>query len=423
MLKSGINISTKDLAHQTQQIETDHSKSFKFLFYACFILLFVIGGSISFTGIIPFRMAYVAFLPMVMMPFFRPKFDSVFIITIIFTIHIFLSAFLNGLSLTYVITFFRFVLIPYSMYYVVKKYCTPKTIKKIINICMALGMIQLPIIIFQKSFYDTLIQYSAVHVIQIDFDFGTFYTANDPATVYFILGLILFMLFDKNGSEFIKNKGVKIIWLATTVLITNSKLLSFVMLSVFGVYFLMNIKLKQIAISLLIISSVASVIVSLGFADNLKENIELAVSDLTLSGGDSRAEIKAFLEGKYSRQAAVLYYLSQPIKFIGDGPSRYFDPITGEYSLGNRGQIFIFYSEIGLIGLFLGFLILFFMQRSYSDTSLKFRMGLFIIISLLTLTTSVMSDASLIFMYNIFLSASFLSQSPQKKYHESFNNL
>jgi hypothetical protein len=149
-----------------------------------------------------------------------------------------------------------------------------------------------------------------------------------------------------------------------------------------------------------------------GLLEQVENKIRTGVVQLSLEHLKSQDE-SVFLQGGYSRGAAILFYLSQPLKLIGDGPSRYYDPSTREYSLGNTGQIFTRYSEIGLVGLITSFWILYKIGKSVSFASTSMRIGTFLVICALTLTSSVMSDASIMLAYNIFLRTNLLSMKPR----------
>jgi hypothetical protein len=132
------------------------------------------------------------------------------------------------------------------------------------------------------------------------------------------------------------------------------------------------------------------------------ENVQLL-----LGTGWEDQDIDKFLRGDYARGAAVLYYLSEPLKIIGDGPSKYYDPVSKEFLLGNRGQVFTFYSEVGMLGVASSFWFLF---RIGAEFSSRIRWPLVLSVAALSITSSVMSDASIMFAYTFFLRTSLLSQ-------------
>ncbi len=345
-------------------------------------------------------MAYVAPLPFLLMIKHGFKWDNVTKIFLIFLITIIISGIINGSSLKEIFLFTRFIVTSYSMYYLASIYITHKNAKKIISLCITIGMIQLPVLILQRLLYDTLIPHSAVFVMEIDFYFGTFFINNDKVLSLFLTGAILFLLFDAKNNYFIKHRYFKAVWLTLSVFISNSIVSHLVLIIIWLYYFLRRFSLIRIfrfsALLVLVVSSFAA----FNYLDTWSDFLKLSITKIILKQAGNE---EAFFEGNYSRAAAIAYYRSQPIKLLGDGPSRYYDPITRKYLLGNRGQIFIFYSEIGLIGLLLGYLILYRMAKSPGAMKKNILVLFFISIAALTLTTSVLSNAGIMLAYNIFL--------------------
>jgi hypothetical protein len=112
-----------------------------------------------------------------------------------------------------------------------------------------------------------------------------------------------------------------------------------------------------------------------------------------------------FLAGRYGRGAAVAYYLNREILWLGDGPSRYYDPLSRVRLLGNWGHAFGFYSEVGVFGWL--FSVLFFLLIAFPGQDGKFRLRwvpvlLFLAIQALSFTTQIMNDISIVLAYCIF---------------------
>jgi hypothetical protein len=129
-----------------------------------------------------------------------------------------------------------------------------------------------------------------------------------------------------------------------------------------------------------------------------KEELTKALVQATFQ--DS-GDLDAFKSGEYNRTAAVLYYINQPIKWFGDGPGKYFDVKTRERELGNTGHVFTIYSEAGLIGLLLSYLIIYYMTRVCRN---KLIANLyFVTILILSFTSNVLGDAGIVLGFNIFL--------------------
>jgi hypothetical protein len=148
-------------------------------------------------------------------------------------------------------------------------------------------------------------------------------------------------------------------------------------------------------------------ILSLGFYEFLEWKIADFVQQLSIDSIQNAAGTN-FEEGKYERTAAIYFYLTQPLKVLGDGPSAYYDALNREFTLGNTGQVFTLYAEVGIVGLLFGYWIFFEMSRR-SSASRKMAIGCFLLMSALTITAFALSDASLLLAYNIFLKTNLVS--------------
>jgi hypothetical protein len=146
----------------------------------------------------------------------------------------------------------------------------------------------------------------------------------------------------------------------------------------------------------------------LGFMESFGEKLDNTIEQITFEGDAQEAE-DAFLSGNYSRGAALLYYLDQPMKIIGDGPSRYYSPVTREYVLGNTGQLLTFYSEVGMAGLLAGYIVLFVLASRHNGISSVYKAFLFFVVSIITITTGVMNDSSIMLTYAMLLRTDLIS--------------
>jgi hypothetical protein len=378
----------------------------KLTFYAVFGLLFCIGGLLAFTGIIPFRMVYVSPLPFLLIPFFGVPVDRVAQLFLLLVIVILTSGAINGSSPMDIVLFSRFVITPLGMFYLAKTFLTRRNVKRVLSISMAVGMIQLPIVIVQRLLYDQLIQFASIPIARVDFNVGTFYVKDDPALSFFLIGLVLFLLFDDKNNYFVRHRYLKAMWLSVTVLLANSILSHLLIVGLWAYFVLRQFSLKTLVRVSFGAVAVIAVVQNLGYSQSWVSNVQPVLQQVTFSRTSDEA---TFREGSYARSAAVLYYLRQPLKVWGDGPSKYYDPVTKRYVLGNRGQIFTFYAEIGMVGLLVGYLILLAMARKTRRASRRIALPLFFCVSALTITTSVMSDASIMLAYSIFLNTNLAS--------------
>lgn len=388
----------------------------KVIFYTVFAFAFLIGGAIVLLNIAPFRLFYLAPLAFLLLPIYGIKIGTVEKVFLLFLGEIIVSAILNHVSLGQFLGFLRFIGIPYSMYYLCKNYINQNNIKKIIRICIMVACLQPPLVFIQQTFFGPInsILPAATRYAEedrIDFSFGSFYVSNDPALSFFLMGLILFLLFDNANNWFIKNRFFLAGYFTLGVLLSNSQLSNMMVILIWLVFLLRRFKVKVLVKSLAIVTGAALLILSLGFYEFLEWKISDALTQVSIESIQSAAGSN-FEEGKYERTAAIYYYLTQPLKILGDGPSAYYDALNREFTLGNTGQVFTLYAEVGIVGLLFGYLIFFEMSRRRS-ASKKMAWGCFLLISALTITAFVLSDVSLMLAYNIFLKTNLVSGGKQ----------
>lgn len=386
----------------------------KIVFYTVFALAFLVGGAIFLFDIIPFRLFYLAPLAILVVPIYGIKIGKVEKIFLLFLVEIIASALLNHVSFGHLLSFLRFIGIPYSMYYLCKNYINENNIKKIIKLCILVACLQPPLVFIQQTFYgiiNPLLPASTQYEDKMDFSFGTFYVSDDPAMSFFLMGLIFFLLFDNDNNQFIKNRFLLAGYFTLGVLLSNSQLSNILVILIWVVFLLRRFKVRDLVKSLTIATAAVLLILSLGFYDSLRWKISNAVQQVSIEAIQSSAGTN-FEEGKYERTAAIYFYLTQPMKILGDGPSAYYDALNREFTRGNTGQVFTLYAEVGIVGLLLGYLIFFEMSRR-PNASKKMAWGCFLLISSLTITSFVLSDVSLMLAYNIFLSTGLVSRRKQ----------
>lgn len=384
----------------------------KLIFNIVFALAFLIGGAFFLSGI-PFRLFYLALLALLLLPVYGIRIGNVEKVFFIFFLEIVFSAIVNHSSVGQFLSFLRFIGIPYSMYYLCNNYIKQHNIKKIIRLCILVACLQPPLVFIQQTFFGPInsLLPAATRFLpedKIDFSFGSFYVSDDPSMSFFLMALIVFLLFDNENNHFIKRKYLLAGYFTLGVLISNSQLSNILVILIWIAFFLRRFKLKDILKSLVVVTVASLFILSLGFYDFLKWKISNAVEQFSIDAIQNAAGSN-FEEGKYERTAAIYFYLTQPIKIVGDGPSRYYDALNRQFTLGNTGQVFTLYAEVGIMGLMLGFLIFYEMGRRRT-ASKKMAWGCFLLLSALTITTFVLTDASLMLAYNIFLKTNLVPQ-------------
>jgi hypothetical protein len=384
----------------------------KIIFYTVFAFAFLIGGTVFLLNIFPFRLFYLAPLVFLLLPIYGVSIGTVEKVFLLFLVEIVISAIINRVSIGQFLSFLRFIGIPYAMYYLCKHYIKENNIKKIIRLCIVVACLQPPLVLIQQTFFEpinSLLPAATRYLPEesMDFSFGSFYISDDPSLSFFLMGLTVFLLFDTANNQFVKNRLVLAGYFSIGVLLANSQLSNMLVILIWVFFLFRRFQLKNLLKSFAIVTVALGLLLSLGFYEFLEWKISDAMQQTSMDAIESAAG-SGFEEGKYERTAAVYYHLTQPLKIFGDGPSAYYDALHKEFTMGNTGQIFTLYAEVGIAGLLFGYLIFFQMSRRRT-ASRKMAWGCFILISALTITAFVLSDASLILAYNIFLRTNLVS--------------
>lgn len=389
-------------------------------------LLFLFSGSINYLSNIPYRTAYVSLLPLIIMPFYKIKvINNVTKSLLLLLLIILISAALNNTQPAKVLLYLRYVYVPFSMYYLTDIYLNSKNIERVIKACVIIGIIQFPVVLIQKTFGNILLPYSTSSISLVDFYFGTFPWSSDVSMSFFLILLILYLLFDHTSDRIVNKKMLCVCIYSITILLSGSDILRFILLFIWVIFIIVTVFQRKGGKTLLIISFII-VIFAVPFLSDKIQNTAL-VGYYKLSGFDnvSDKEFMQFTYGRYSRKAAVLYFLEQPLSFFGDGPSTYVDPINRNNIIGISGQFLTFYAEIGILGLIISYLVLYSMilrskYKYYSKPHPYMNYAYFIVISIISLTHCILSDVTIMLIYNIFLKTHLIDLLQNKSKSDKF---
>lgn len=286
-------------------------------------------------------------------------------ITLLGTVAI-ISGIINRSSLVQIVSFARIPLTAYLVYYLVAAYFTNKSrVNRVLRIMYWIALAQLPVLILQRVSYPYLPAQLKFSILQgqlnrVDFAMGTF--DGDAHMTFFLIALLILLLFYENIGELVRYKWFMAAWLTLTVFVGNSQIQHLVIAVVWLLYLLSHLRPKTIT---LIGLGVALLIGTMGYLDQsgvltfspFEHTRHRAVRVFSETGRQER--IDNFLAGQQSRDGAIYYYLEQDIKWIGDGPGRYYNTATRERTLGSWGHLFTFYAEVGVIGWLLSLLVFF----------------------------------------------------------------
>ncbi len=382
-----------------------------FDFHLIFFLLFCLSGLLTYlsisTNLFPYRMNLVSALVVPLAFLFKIRINWTVIAFAALSMIVALSGMINNSSLMEFILFMRILGFSFLIYFLVDMYVRPENIAKLIRLSTIIALVQLPIILLERYSYEYLPQKVKSIVIPLDFDFGSFNFKGDASMAIFLVFIVIFLLFDKKHHYIIPKRWLVIAWLTLTVLITNAEIVKLILLIVWGVYIVVNINKKVIIYS----SASIALILAILFVSGKFESVAGQLLHSFQSANVSTKATEAFLSGGYGRGAAISYYIDKGITLFGDGPSKYYDPITRSRLLGNTGHIFTFYSEIGLLGWIFSVLIFLFIAVKIENTKIKISITMLIIflaIQMLSFTTEIMNDVSIFMIYCIFAKSSLI---------------
>ena len=382
----------------------------KWIFITVFSLVYLLSGLITMLDIIPYRMGLVSFFITPLFLLYGLKIDKVFLSYMLLTILIGLSAIYNNSPITQLLLFLRILMFSYLIYFLVRIFVNNKNIENLIKIAVLIGLLQLPVVIFQINTYGLLPARitQGLNLVAIDYDFGTFNFKGDSSMAFFILILLTYLLFEQKRTHFIRYRGFVILWFTLTILIANSEITKILLVIVWGTFFLS--RLNQ-PITLYLFLGLLVIMTGLGIAGILFELIESVARplqnpiDVFILGEGVDARINIYLNGGYSRAGAIYYYttIEQPLWF-GDGPSIYSDVFSKEKFRGNVGHIFTFYSEVGILASFMSYYIFFLIMFPFRGWKIRLslsRVLLFISVVIMSFTTQIMNDIGIMLSYCI----------------------
>lgn len=366
------------------------------LFYIVLILHCLVGGAIAFTGVIPFRPFFASLLVLLSVAIYKIKIDNILKFHTWFVFTILLSGIINGSSVNGMLMAMRVPVISYTMYLVVVGYLGKQKVD-IEWLIKVIAIIQLPIIITQIILYEPLASLSAVYTSFNDIRYGTFFVKSDPTMSTFLILVVIYLLFVKK--DFNKWNVIVILSACLSVFLASSRISQIALLMILGYYVFLNASFKQKAYAVPIIGLVLLAFSLTGYYSQLQFQLTQVWKQITFQQG---VDYEAFREGGYARGATILYFLSEPLKILGDGPGQYVNPLANEMSLGLQGEYFKTYAELGLVGL------LFSVGGIFIIVFSKLKKGFYrylIVFTLLTLgiTSDLYNDAGLMFIFYLMI--------------------
>jgi hypothetical protein len=368
------------------------------VFLIAFATLYLLSGALTVAIMDTYRMGLVSALVIPLVLLYGVRFDAVSLSFLALVAAIVLSAIYNATTLRDLVLFLRVPAFSFLMYYLSKLAMVPAKKKAILRWLLIIGVVQLPVV---------LAQYLIVR--GIDAGFGTFNFETDYALGFFeIMVLIVLLFFPKE--EVPAGWKMPLAWLVTlTVFTTNAQMTKLIALAVWLAYLIQRPRLIRFAKVLAIGTSVALAVQLFWSIGAMVEPPAAFLWKTPIVGDVLRPKaVKGtqepfgdYLEGGYARVGAIRYFLSQPLNVWGDGPSKYYDAISRQYSRGNIGHIFTYYAETGAVGLLASFVTLAaiaWMAGTRFKPSFVSSLA-FLCIGLLGFTNQIMNDVAVMLVY------------------------
>lgn len=280
------------------------------------------------------------------------------VISLALLVYIFIISFFNDIGFVRPIIYSQFFLVPIAVLFLLYsnddrtlRFIRIKTLKKYL---LYLALLQTPILLIQRNFFDILIKFnnSGKYLASVDFDFGTFPLKNDHSLGFFLVVNLLYIW----SFKVLKNRTQQII--ASLILILNLLLTNSNTSIIFAigaiVYLIMRNKELKLSLSvkkiLLVIGIAILLFITLEYFEpkfyyDLKYKL---FNKLNLE--DS---VHWYKQGLARREQIVLVLISEGVNYIGNGAYAYFDIVTGQFNKTFRhfSQLIWTYYDLGIIGL------------------------------------------------------------------------
>lgn len=242
------------------------------------------------------------------------------------------------------------------------------------RVLLVLALVQFPIILIQRSFYDVFMQFnqSSQNVALIDFGFGTFLLKDDHALGFFLISNFLFVALNKelHLSKLVKLFALTI--LTITILMLNSKvsLLLFLISLVYVFYrksgflrvtnaFKVNKRYWFIILSILLVFIIFNA--QPRYYSFFKNQVSMTV--------DYESALSLYNAGKAKRGHIINVWLHEDIRWFGEGPYSYFNIEEGGFSSSNINfsQWLWVYHDLGMFGILLFVSLFISMARTFKE--------------------------------------------------------
>lgn len=336
---------------------------YKLSFYVITLTTFVFGGIIQYlfgisNTVITFSTLLLLYFNYFLYIFLsgRVVFNAVLFWSTCYFLIIVISAIINQASFILTSIYFVFPALPLGVYL----FCFINYKERIISnnyiykLFFFISILQLPVLIIQRNFYDILIQFnnSGQIIDWYDFMFGTFFIKSDHSLALFVIYSIIIIL---TNNKLFNYRVVSVIYLSTTVFLAESTISKFFLCLILSASVIIpfynkyknnkNFKKAIVLFTISIIATAYSLRNQQFIQNRIGGKFESQYSVLV---SERRYESKTAKRG----QILLVAINKLPTKWIGDGPYSYFNILTGKFTNTKHfTQIIWTYFDLGIFGI------------------------------------------------------------------------
>jgi hypothetical protein len=400
---------------------------YKLSFYVITLITFVFGGAFQYlfgisNTLITFLIVVLLHFIYFLYAFLRRKvvLNGVVVWSICYLIIIIVSAIFNRSNLISTFIYFIFPALPLGVFLFCYINFKEGIIKKayIYKLFYYIALLQLPILLLQKNFYNFFIQFnnSGQKIDSYDFMFGSFFIKSDHSLAIFIIFSIIIILVNKKDKLF-KFPILSVFYLAISVFLTESNISKLFLSIILAVSISIPIYKKYKSsfsfklIAIILGGAIFLFLYSLRDEEFVKTRLGGAFeSQYSLKSAEKQFELTTAKRG----QILIVVFNTLETKWIGEGPYSYFNILTGQFTKTKHfTQLIWTYFDLGIIGLIVVMgLIISIIKYLDIDKGIPFYSFL-LIFTVYAFYTTVFSDIAI--MFSIFMTFN-------KKNLNEFNN-
>ena len=363
---------------------------FRTVFNILFIIYFFLMGSLQFFGLSATIFSYLSvfLVSLLFLLYFlymrKLRINNFIKINLVFAVVIIISFLYNDSDIYGLIYYLGYVFIPIFIYLLVYRIKSEVNFEKLIRVVV---IVQIPVLLLQFIF-PNYIFYSTESISEIDRMFGTFPLKSDHFVGFFMLSNIFFLMI-KQSKSVVDYVFLILSIIAIILLNSMSSKVLLVLLIAYYLFVFSDLRLKIILIFISFIFAISSYFIVVGNPSLLPDLLKFT-------------DISRISEGDATRFQTLYYFVSNKLMILGNGPASYFNPLVGEFTFNaNFSQIIWSYYDLGIIGLFIVFLLPFSFYTMFQINN-KIKRALLFLFFIFCFFTTLLDQIAFLLTLNIF---------------------